>query len=378
MATKLVPTGETVVEAEAEIAGERGKADGVLILLVEEVGHAASEGDAARDEVGGCEIEARVAGIVRDAETEKIAVGADAGKVAGEIQIPAAIAGVDDEASGVDRAAKEMIARKLDGIEGVRGFQDTRIVIRIVAVDAEPAAEAEFAGKIDAAGASEIRVEVCASAVLAGGSGCGIDGEADDVAEAIVEIGGGETQAVGGEELVDAGVVGLAALGAKRGIAGEAGIAAEGLFERGFLKALTVGKARARVAPKAFAVAEGVNDAGAGNDASAERSVGLGARAGAERQARNGKPAGIEKAGLIIAAGVKAGDEARVAVLDFIFVAGGNGPGSKRVRGLLLETGAIELVDRGEEGRIAVGVERAIFVTADAMGPMGAGAEVPA
>ena len=69
MATKLVPTGETVVEAEAEIAAERGKADGVLILLVEEIRHAASEGDAARDEVAGCEIEARVAGIVRDAKT---------------------------------------------------------------------------------------------------------------------------------------------------------------------------------------------------------------------------------------------------------------------------------------------------------------------
>src|SRR6266850_7728576 len=146
MATKLVPTGKTVVEAETKIAAERGKADGVLILLVEEVGHAAREGDAARDEVAGCKIEARIAEVVRDAETEKIAVGADAGKVAGEIQIPAAIAGVEDEAAGVNRTAKKMIARKLDEIEGVRRFQDARIVVRIVAVDAEPAVEAEFAG----------------------------------------------------------------------------------------------------------------------------------------------------------------------------------------------------------------------------------------
>src|SRR5882724_3539024 len=164
MATKLVPTGETVVEAEAEIAAERGKADGVLIMLVEEIRHAAREGDAARDEVAGCEIEARVAGIVGDGQAEKITVGADAGKVGGEIQIPAAIARVDDEAAGVDRAAKKMIAGKLDGIEGVRRFQDARIVMRIIAVDAEPAAEAKFAGEIDAAGASKIGVEVRASA----------------------------------------------------------------------------------------------------------------------------------------------------------------------------------------------------------------------
>src|SRR6266403_2167420 len=219
MATKLVPTGEMVVEAETKIAAERGKADGVLILLVEEVGHAAREGDAARDEVASCEIEARVAGIVRDAETEKIAVGADAGKVAGEIQIPAAIAGVDDEAARVDRAAKKMIAWKLDGIEGVRRFQDARIVMRIIAVGAEPAAEAKFAGEIDAAGASEIGVEVGASAGLAGRRGVEVESKADEVAETVVKVGGGETQAVGGEELVDSGIVGLAALGAKRGIA---------------------------------------------------------------------------------------------------------------------------------------------------------------
>src|SRR6266436_265709 len=119
MATKLVPAGETVVDAEAEIAAERGKADGVLILFVEEVRHAASEGDIAPDEVAGCEIETRVAGIVRDAQTEKITVGADASEVPGEIQIPSAIGSVQDEASGIDRAAKKMISGKLDGIEGV-------------------------------------------------------------------------------------------------------------------------------------------------------------------------------------------------------------------------------------------------------------------
>src|SRR6266436_5871219 len=92
MATKLVPAGETVVDAEAEIAAE---------------------------EVAGCEIETRVAGIVRDAQTEKITVGADAREIPGEIQIPSAIGGVQDEAAGIDRTAKKMIAGKLDGIEEI-------------------------------------------------------------------------------------------------------------------------------------------------------------------------------------------------------------------------------------------------------------------
>ncbi len=51
--------------------------------------------------------------------------------------------------------------------------------------------------------------------MLAGGSGCGIEGEADDVSEAIVEVSGGETKALIGEKLVETGVIGLAALGAK-------------------------------------------------------------------------------------------------------------------------------------------------------------------
>ena len=42
-----------------------------------------------------------------------------------------------------------------------------------------------------------------------------------------------------------------------------------------------------------------------------------------------------------------------------------------------METGAIELIDGSEERRIAVSVERAIFVGTDAMGPMRAGAKVP-
>src|SRR6202040_1193863 len=140
-----------------------------------------------------------------------------------------------DEAAGMDRAAKKMIAGKLNGVEGVGGFQNARVVVRVVAVDAEPPAKTEFAGEIEAAGASEVGVEVSAGAERAARGGVEIGGEADKVAKAIVEIGGGEAQAVGGEELVDAGVVGLATLWAKGGIAGETRIATEDCSRAGSL-----------------------------------------------------------------------------------------------------------------------------------------------
>src|SRR6266849_1225124 len=173
-------------------------------------------------------------------------------------EIPRAIGGVEDEAARVDGTAKKMIAGHLNRVESVGGFQDARVVMRITAVEAEPAAEAQLAGKINAACTSEIGVEECAGAGRAGGSGYGIEGEADDVAESIVEVGGGETKALSGEELVKTSVIGLAALGAKRGIARETRVAAERLLEGGFLEALAVGEARAGVAPEAAALVKSV------------------------------------------------------------------------------------------------------------------------
>jgi len=66
----------------------------------------------------------------------------------------------------------------------------------------------------------------------AGRRGVEVESKADEVAETVVKVGGGETQAVGGEELVDSGIVGLAALGAKRGIAGEARMLAKDCSRR--------------------------------------------------------------------------------------------------------------------------------------------------
>ncbi len=87
------------MEAKAKIAAEGGKADGVLILLVEEVGDAASEGDASAEIVAGGEIEARVAGVFKLGRIDEIAVGTASSKVAGEIPIHSSPAHIDVERS---------------------------------------------------------------------------------------------------------------------------------------------------------------------------------------------------------------------------------------------------------------------------------------
>src|SRR5437879_4727414 len=248
----------------------------------------------------------------------------------------------------------------------------------VVAIKAEPSAKAQFARKIDAAGTGQIGVEIRAGALLAGGSRCGIESETDDVAEAIIEVGGGKTKALTSEKLVETGVIRLAALGAKGGIAWETRIAAERLLKSGLLETLTVGKTCAHVAPEAAAIVQSVDNTGAGDNAGAEGRIGLGAGSGAEGEARKRLPAGVEKASLVVTARVESGDKAGIGVLNFVFVAGGDSAGAERIRGLLLKTGAIELVDGGQQRRIAVGVQRTVFMAAEAMDPVRAVAEIPA
>src|SRR4029077_3801999 len=106
---RLFPPAEAVVHAEAEIAAEGGEADGLLISLVEEVGDASVERDAAAEVVTGGEIETGVAGIASEAEAVEVAVGADAGEVAGEIEIDTAKGGVQPEVAGVHGSTEKMI-----------------------------------------------------------------------------------------------------------------------------------------------------------------------------------------------------------------------------------------------------------------------------
>ncbi len=75
------------MEAKAEIAPQGGKADGVLILLVEEVGDVAGQGDASPKVVTSGEIEARVARVFKLGWSGEIAIGAASGEVSGEIRV---------------------------------------------------------------------------------------------------------------------------------------------------------------------------------------------------------------------------------------------------------------------------------------------------
>src|SRR5207247_225347 len=65
------------------------------------------------------------------------------------------IESIEDEAAGVDRTTKKVIAWHLDGIEGVGRFQDARVVMRVVAVRAEPVPKAQLAREIEAAAGVE-------------------------------------------------------------------------------------------------------------------------------------------------------------------------------------------------------------------------------
>src|ERR1700687_867086 len=78
---RLVPAGEAIVEAETEIAAESREADGVLGLLVEAVGDASGDCNAAGDEIAGGEIEARIARVFKLGWIDEIAVGAASSEV---------------------------------------------------------------------------------------------------------------------------------------------------------------------------------------------------------------------------------------------------------------------------------------------------------
>src|SRR6266478_9766716 len=60
----LVLTAEAVVHADADVAGERGIANDILILLIEEIGDAGVDGYAAEQIEAGREVEPAIAGVL--------------------------------------------------------------------------------------------------------------------------------------------------------------------------------------------------------------------------------------------------------------------------------------------------------------------------
>src|SRR5690242_5399782 len=134
-----------------------------------------------------------------------------------------------------------MVAGKLGRIESVRRLQDARIVERVVSGQVQPARQACLTGKVDSAGAGEVRIEEKAEArrsagdsdaasVCGGGNGSA-KRKADDVVETARKIFAGEAEAIRKKPLLDAGCPRLAGLRFERRIAEVAKVVAVDLVE---------------------------------------------------------------------------------------------------------------------------------------------------
>src|SRR3989442_2396769 len=91
--------------------------------------------------------------------------------------------------------------------EGIGGFGNARVVIGIVPAKREPADGMGLHGKIHAAGAGKVSIEIIARAKWTAGSN-GARSKTDCIAKAIGEVISGETQPVGAQELLETNVVG--------------------------------------------------------------------------------------------------------------------------------------------------------------------------
>src|SRR5260370_37284234 len=110
----------------------------------------------------------------------------------------------------MQRPAKKRIARFEGRIgERIGGFENARVVIGIVPAKREPAEGTRLHGKVHAAGAGKVGVEIIARAEWTARSNSARS-KTDHIAKAIGEVIGGETQHVGAEELLETEVVGAA------------------------------------------------------------------------------------------------------------------------------------------------------------------------
>ena len=272
-----------------------------------------------------------------------------------------------------------MIAGLLDRGSIRDGLKDAGIIVRIVALDGEPAKEVRLAGPVEAASAGKIGVEI-QHFVSAETHGIGrADELINQVVKVAVEKVDGETDALVAEKLIETSVERTALLGAQRGIARVAGILAEGLEDGRLLNSLAIGNREAGIRPEATGGAKSVDRAEAGNHARAKTRIAFGARARAESEASDGKPASIEEASLIVAARMETAQVAGVGVLDFILIAPCDRAAREGIIRLPEESRAIEL-SRFEKTKLRKtgGIEEPRFHAGDAMGPMGPRFEVPA
>src|SRR6266853_547797 len=88
-----------VLRPDAELTPQSGEAEDILVFLIGEIGDAAVEAEAVSEIVRSCQIEARVARVVRQAEPEKIVVVAPAGEVPGQIPVHSPECGIQRRVS---------------------------------------------------------------------------------------------------------------------------------------------------------------------------------------------------------------------------------------------------------------------------------------
>ena len=346
-------------------------------MLVEEVPDARGDSKAVGKVIAGGHIKAGVASIVGRLEREKVDVGANPAEVTDEIPVHTRPENVEDDGPRVFGAAKKRFARTVGRIGGrVIGSENTRGVIGVIAIDAEPFFHAQFAGQIESTRASQIGVEICAAVI---GIWLRIGSVADDVREAAGEKANRDTSSVGKKILVERGIVCFALFGLEIWISGITRVRAIRLFECGFLDAFAIGETEVCVAPNTIAVTGSVNDARAGDGANPEGGVGYDAEACRQRDAAYGEPTAIGESGLIVAAGVCTSDDAaRISVFDLIFIPERDEALCEGVVGLLVEGGDVVLIDEGRPvAGDVIGINNARIPSREAMLPVIASLERP-
>src|SRR5882762_1438869 len=327
----LIVAAEAVVHTDPQFAAEGWIAESVLVRAVEEIGGAEISGNATSDLIGGGEIDAGVAGRVRQSQEEKIAVGALAREVPGEREADASPGSKSGKRTGMDWAARQAIARKLGEIERIGGDLNQAVVIGVVTCKTQPACDAGFTGQIDAAGAGAIGVEVITEGGNAGDRQIAeiieriAERETDHVVEPAGEIFERDCGTIVGKLLFDAGGPGLAGFRLEFRIAEVAELVVEELIETRLLNTLAIEKAKASFAPETAALQQRQGGTGAWDEASTEVSVGFGACAKLQRSAGMWRIAEIEKSSLIVAADMACSQKRYGSVFDFILIARGGG-----------------------------------------------------
>src|ERR1700680_970518 len=136
------------------------------------------------------------------------------------------------------RPANQVVARNLRGVERIGRYENTRVVIRVVAGEHQPVNEASFDGDVSSSRAGQVGVEEIAPKCRAASrlrDGARAEGrarsEADDVVEAAGKIVGGDFHAVVGKFLLNTGAPRFAGFWLERGSSRAAGAAAGGLVE---------------------------------------------------------------------------------------------------------------------------------------------------